>query len=95
MQKTEELVKWKRGRLCTIRLDIKDWRRKMRRFNKLKGEVLAWLEATGWPPEQMQAWLSTPLPELRGRPPKAMFHPRRMGVLHSWTRKLLRKYHSV
>lgn len=95
MQKTEEIVKIKHGRQCTIRLDVKAWRKKMRRFKKLKAEILGWLHATNWDNAKLAEWINTPVAELANRPPKALFTPDSIQVLRRWVKKYLRSTSTV
>lgn len=85
MQRVDEIVKVRRGRQITIRLDVKAWRKRMKLYKQYKGEILAHLAK--FPTEQAVQWLNTPQSELRNRTPKAMFHPRRIRVLHRWWKK--------
>lgn len=95
MQRSDEIVKIKHGRQCTIRLDVKQWRRKMRRFKKLKAEILSMLHAKNWSNEQLATWINTPVAELRNRSPKALFTPASIEVLYRWVRKDLKRTSTV
>lgn len=85
MNKVEELVKFKRGRQVTIRLDVREWRRLRKRYERLKPLILAELSKLSH--EAAAKWLTTPVPALKNRTPKQMFHPRRIQVLYSWFKK--------
>ena len=90
MQKSEEIVKIKHGRQCTIRLDVKQWRKKMRRYKRVKAEILEWLHAANWDNERLATWINTPVAELANRPPKALFTPDSIQVLRTWVRRYLK-----
>lgn len=72
--------------------EILAWRRKMRKFKRLKASVLKLLEATKWSTEDIQHWLSTPKAGLGKRPPISYFKkPRGMTRLYRYAKKHLPK----
>jgi hypothetical protein len=93
MQKTEEIVKFKRGRQCTIRLDVKDWRRMMRHYRKCKAPLVADLASLDKP--LAVKFLDTPFAILRGRTPKYMFHPKRINVLVRYWKRIRKEFDSL
>jgi hypothetical protein len=95
MLKSEEIVRIRRGKAYTVRVDVIAWRRKMRRYNRLKAEILGVLASLNWSPEQVRAWSDTPVPELRNRPPKDLFEPKSIQVLYRWLKKTLRTYSTL
>ena len=86
--KTEEVIKLKRGRQVCIRTDVVLWRRRNRRFVKLKAKILEWATKRGWGATELAAWSSTPEPKLRNRTPKELWNPNSIKVLWDYVRKL-------
>ena len=72
--------------------EILAWRRKMRKFERLKRQVLELLAGTGWSEADIESWLHTPKAGLRNRTPASYFKkPIGMTTLYNYAKKHLPK----
>jgi hypothetical protein len=88
MSKAEFKEKLRRGRKITVRRDVVEWRKRMKRWRRLKSEILALLASSGKSSEEIKAWFDTPHRDLDDRTPRALFNPKAVAVLHIVVRKL-------
>lgn len=84
------VTKVHRGRTRSIQLQVLTWRKRMKRFKRLKKEISVWLLKKGFDKAQTQVWLKTPQEELKGKTPRQLLNPINIVRLHAWAKKALR-----